>query len=210
MTPESLLVSRLTIARSSIIPRPPSAVDLRPQPAGRVGRVPAAYLTRLRLEGGVLAVAGIASSALLLGRLEQARRDPLSTVGQLFALGVALRVRAPRAVDGWMGAAERVEASQVTGEPTPLWQVPVPVVLGGLTFKGLEAIGGPLRPLTRRAGWDAALRVTLGSALVGAVQALWLSPRVAADEARRQRTYYRLPGSRLGATRLGYAPRSSP
>lgn len=172
-----------------------------------VGRVPAAYATRLRLEGGTLAAAGLAASALLLRYLPQARRDPISTAGQVIAVGVGLAVRAPSALDSWMADAEPIQDAGVTGEPTPLWHVPVPMLLGGLTVKASEAIGGPLRPLTRRAGWDAALRVTLGSAAVGAAQALLLAPRVAAAEARQRRTYYRLPGSRLGSTRLGFATR---
>lgn len=170
--------------------------------------MPAAYATRLRLEGGVLALAGAAASAVLIAKVPQARRWPLNTGGQVALVAAVLATRGPRSVEAWMGAAEPVDAVHTTGEPTPLWHVPVPMLLGALTFKGLEAIGGPLRPLTAKAGWDASLRVTSGSAVVGLVQALLLARTVATAEAREGRTYFRLPGSRLGTgTRLGYTKR---
>ena len=167
--------------------------------------MPAAYATRLRLEGGVLAATGIAASAALIARVPQARRWPASTIGQVTLVAGVLGVRGPPCVAAWMGAAEPVDAVQLTGEPTPLHHVPVPMLFGALTFKVLESIGGPV---ARGAGWDAALRVTAGSALVGAAQALVLARVVAAAEAREGRTYFRLPGSRLGTgTRLGYTER---
>ncbi len=170
--------------------------------------MPAAYTTRLRLEGSVLAAAGVAASLALATKVPQARRWPLNTVGQVGLVALGLNLRAPRSVEAWMGAAERVDAVQTTGEPTPLWHVPVPMIAGALLFKGLESIGGPLRPLTAKAGWDASLRVTAGSAVVGLSQALLLARTVAAAEAREGRTYVRLPGSRLGSgTRLGYVER---
>ena len=167
--------------------------------------MPAAYATRLRLEGGVLAAAGVAASAALIARAPQARRGPASTVLQVAAVAAGLAIRGPVAVAGWMAAAEAVHGDAPTGEPTPLAHVPVPMLVGALAVKAPEVLGGPLRPLTRRAGWDAALRVTAGSAVVGAAQALLLARRVAAAQEREGRTYYRLPGSRLGrGTRLGY------
>jgi hypothetical protein len=170
--------------------------------------VPAAYATRLRLEGGVLAAAGVAASAILLARAPRARRSPASTVGQVALVAAGLGARGPIVVTGWMSAAEPVDAVQLTGEPTPLHHVPVPMLIGALAFKALESVRGPLRPLTRHAGWDAALRVTAGSAVVGGAQALVLARTVAAAEAREGRTYFRLPGSRLGTgTRLGYTER---
>lgn len=170
--------------------------------------MPAAYVTRLRLEGGVLAAVGIAASVALAVKVPQARRWPHSTAGQVGLLVAGLALRGPKSVEAWMAAAERVDAVQTTGEPTPLWHVPAPMITGALLFKGLELIGGPLRPLTAKAGWDASLRVTAGSAVVGLSQALLLARTVAAAEAREGRTYVRLPGSRLGSgTRLGYLER---
>lgn len=169
--------------------------------------MPAPYATRLRLEGGLLAVAGTAASAALVANVPQSRRWPLNTVGQLALVGLLLARRGPATVDAWMAASESSDPMSFTGEPTPLHHVPVPMLVGVVVFKGLEAIGGPLRPLTRRAGWDASLRVTAGSAMVGIFQATVLARRVAAAEQRERRTYIRLPGSRLGGgTRLGHIP----
>jgi hypothetical protein len=99
-----------------------------------------------------------------------------------------------------------------TGEPTPLWHVPVPTVAGAI-FVGRfakplnEALGLPTR-LARDAGWDASLRVTAGSAIVGLWQAFVIERRVAGAERRGFRTYYRMPGSALGTgTRLGWTRR---
>jgi hypothetical protein len=170
--------------------------------------VPAAYATRLRLEGGVLAASGLAASAALLARAPQSRRRPASTVVQVAFVAGAMGVRGPASVERWMAAADRVDAVDASGEPTPLHHVPVPMLAGIALVKGAESLGGPLRTLTRHAGWDAALRVTAGCAVIGAAQALLLARTVAAAEAREGRTYYRLPGSRLGTgTRLGYAER---
>ncbi len=167
--------------------------------------MPAAYATRLRLEGGVLAASGLAASAVLIARTPQSRRWPASTIGQVALVAVGMAVRGPAVVTGWMAAAEPVDAVPLTGEPTPLAHVPAPMVLGALTFKALASIGGPMGLL---AGWDAALRFTAGSAVVGAAQALVLARVVSAAEARERRTYFRLPGSRLGTgTRLGYTER---
>ena len=174
----------------------------------KVARVPAAYATRLRLEGAVLAAAGLGASVALVARVPGARHAPASTVGQVALVAACMAVRGPGVVTAWMVKAEPVDAVQLTGEPTPLAHVPVPMVLGALAVRALESIGGPLRPLTCRAGWDAALRVTLGSTVVGATQALLLARTVAAAEANEGRTYFRLPGSRLGTgTRLGYTLR---
>lgn len=167
--------------------------------------MPAAYATRLRLEGAVLAATGLAASAALVTRVPQSRRWPASTIGQVALVAGILAVRGPATVAAWMDAAEPVDAVQLTGEPTPLHHVPVPMLFGALTFKALASIGGPM---ARLAGWDAALRFTAGSAVVGATQALVLARVVAAAEAREGRTYFRRPGSRLGTgTRLGYTVR---
>jgi hypothetical protein len=170
--------------------------------------MPAAYVTRLRLEGGALAATGALASAALVARVPDSRRWWWNTAAQVGVVTAALLTRGPRQVDTWMAAADRADETAVTGEPTPIVHVPVPVLAGALLFRGLREIRGPLRPLTEQAGWDASLRVTLGSAVVGAVQALVLAPHVAAAEAREGRVYYRLPGSRLGTgTRLGYVER---
>ena len=70
-----------------------------------------------------------------------------------------------------------------------------------------KKLGLPKR-LARKAGWDAALRVTAGSALVGLYQAFVIERAVARAERRGLRTYYRMPGSELGTgTQLGWTRR---
>jgi hypothetical protein len=88
-----------------------------------------------------------------------------------------------------------------SGEPTPLWQLPLIVAGLAATFVGLQEVND-------RAGWDAALRITGGCTLVGLAQALVLERIVAADEERQGRVYFRRPGSRiLRGTKLGFRPR---
>lgn len=167
--------------------------------------VPAAYRTRLQLEGGVLAAVGLTASAALVTRAPQARRWPAFTAAQLALLTAVLLKRGPATWTAWMEKATPVGDQELTGEPTPLAHLPVPMLVGALVVKGSERLPGPLSGL---AGWDAALRVTAGSAIVGAVQALVMARAVAAAEAEQGRVYHRLPGSRLGSgTKLGYMER---
>jgi len=57
-------------------------------------------------------------------------------------------------------------------------------------------------------GWDAGLRVTAGSLLVGAFQSVALGHAVASRQRASGRTYYRIASSRiLRGTRLGYVTR---
>ena len=172
------------------------------------------YRRRLRVEGLTLAAAGLAGSALLLAVKPQSRRAPASTVDPARrARGRARDARRAAARDKALDGADRVRFGRVgTGEPTPLWHVPVPMVAGAI-FVGRFAkplnkkLGLPKR-LARDAGWDAALRVTAGSALVGLWQAFVIERRVARAERRGLKTYYRMPGSTLGTgTRLGWTRR---
>jgi hypothetical protein len=168
-----------------------------------------AYRERLRTEGVTLIVAGALGSALLLRFTEQARRWPLNTAGQL-ALTAGLHARfGPRAVHKSMAQATPLEVgNEGTGEPTPLWHVPVPVLGLALLFKGLESLPGPG---TDKAGWDASLRITLGSLITGIFQATLLERTVAAEEQATGRRYYRVPGSRLGrGTLLGFTASPTP
>ena len=171
------------------------------------------YRHRLRVEGITLAAAGFAGSALLLAVKQQSRRAPANTAIQLGVLAVGLATLGRRSTDKALGTADRVRFGRVgTGEPTPLWHVPVPMLAGAL-FVGAGAkplnkkLGLP-KPLARDAGWDAALRVTAGSALVGLWQAFVIERRIAGAERRGLRMYYRMPGSALGTgTRLGWTRR---
>jgi hypothetical protein len=79
------------------------------------------------------------------------------------------------------------------GQPTALWKLP-PIVAALTLGFGLLA------------GWDAALRVGGGCVIVGLAQAVLFERIVAAEEARRGRRYFRVPGSRILATRLGSIP----
>jgi hypothetical protein len=77
------------------------------------------------------------------------------------------------------------------GSPSPLWHLPLVMVVLATPFALLGS-------------WDAALRVTAGCALVGLAQALLLERIAAREEARLGGgALVRLPGSRLLGTRLG-------
>jgi hypothetical protein len=152
------------------------------------------YRERLRIEGWWLVACGVVGSGVLLAAAEESRRWPLNTIAQCAAAGgiaVALGRRGTkRAVDD---ARDLPQGEVGSGEPTPLWMHPLIVAGLALLFPGLREIGGPGSEL---AGWDASLRVTAGSALVGLTQALALEPLVANEERSRGRTFYRYKGSR--------------
>jgi len=166
--------------------------------------MPPSYRDRLRTEGLVLAACGVAGSAWLLAfRTEQATRWPLNTIAQLAVVAALLGWLAPRSARKSMEAAEEVPGDDAvgTGEPTPLWQLPLIVAGLASTFVALQEIND-------RAGWDAALRITGGCTLVGLAQAVLIERVVAGDEERRGRVYFRMPGSRiLRGTKLGFRPR---
>ena len=163
--------------------------------------MPPSYRERLRIEGLVLAACGVAGAAGILAfRTEQATRWPLNTVAQLAVVAALLGWLAPRSARRSMDAASRVE-DPGSGEPTPLWQLPLIVAGLAVSFVALQEVND-------RAGWDAALRITGGCTLVGLAQALVLERIVAADEERQGRVYFRRPGSRiLRGTKLGFRPR---
>jgi hypothetical protein len=171
------------------------------------------YRRRLRIEGLTLAAAGLAGSALLLATKEQARRAPINTAAQLGILAGGLATLGGRSTDKALANADRVRLGRVgTGEPTPLWHVPVPTVAGavflGRFAKPLNKKLGLPKRLARDAGWDAAVRVTAGSAIIGLWQAFGIERQVARAERRGLRTYYRMPGSELGTgTQLGWTRR---
>ena len=190
-------------ARSLMPPdRDPFAIVRRWCPGGRLatrsahtlGPVPPTYRQRLRIEGLGLALCGAIGTIVLLAVSAQAHGDPLSTAGQLAVRGAAPRVARPA-----LGARRAIAASESrserdlgSGEPTPVWRLPLIVVV-------LAGAAGWV------AGWDAGVRVTGGCVLVGLAQALVLERVVAADEDETGRKYFRIAGSRiLRGTRLGY------
>jgi hypothetical protein len=160
------------------------------------------YRRRLRVEGLTLAACGAAGSVGLLAlRTEAATRWPLNTAGQLAVVAGLLGWLGPRTARRALGRAVPLEpGGEGSGEPTPLWQLPLIVTGLAAAFVGVGA-------LDDRAGWDAGLRVTLGCALVGLTQALVIERVVAADERARGRRYVRVAGSRLlRGTNLGFRP----
>jgi len=162
---------------------------------------PPSYRERLIREGGALAVSGALGSAGLLAFVDSATDGPWSTVVQLGVVAAVCAWLGPRSVRKWTARAESVPASgsSLTGEPTPLWQMPA--ITAGLTL----AVSLPT------GAWDAGLRVTGGCLLVGLMQAALMAPLVGADERRRGRRYVRLPGSRiLRGTRLGAVEAGTP
>lgn len=163
---------------------------------------PPSYRERLRTEGLVLLGSGLAGSALLLLLTKQSRRWPLSTIGQLVLVAALLAALGPRSARKALGTARQVEpGSEGSGEPTPLWHIPAIVLALALSFKLAENLPGG-----GRAGWDASLRITGGSVLVGAAQAFLLERVVAGEEDASGRRFYRLAGSRLGrGTKLGFS-----
>jgi hypothetical protein len=162
--------------------------------------MPPSYRDRLRVEGLALAACGLTASAGLLASTEQSRRYPASTIAQLGVAGALVAALGPRSARRAISeAVELAPGQEGTGEPTPLWHVPL--VMAGL----MAAVVVPREFGARLAGWDAAVRVTGGCTIVGLAQAVVLERIVAADERRTGRTYVRLPGSRLGGgTRLGW------
>jgi hypothetical protein len=163
---------------------------------------PPSYRQRLRVEGAALAALGVLGSAgLLVARPEQATRWPLNTAGQLVVVAGLLGWLGPRATRGALDRSVPLAAGEEgSGEPTPLWHLPL--VVGGLTAT-VVALGA----VNERAGWDAGLRVTLGCTLVGLAQAVLLARIVEADERAHGRRHVRMRGSRLlRGTKLGWRP----
>lgn len=157
-------------------------------------RVPT-YRERLRLEGYSLAALGSLDCVLLLALSTQSRRWPLNTLGQLMIvvlLVVGLGTRSVRrAVER---SVELPPGGEGSGEPTPLWQLPIIVAALTLLF-GLLPAGG----------WDAGLRIGGGCVIVGLGQAVLMDRLVAREEGAAGRRYFRVQGSRvLRGTKLGW------
>jgi hypothetical protein len=165
--------------------------------------VPPTYRERLRIEGLTLAACGAAGSAGVIAfKTEQATRWPLNTAAQLAVVAGLLGWLGPRSVRKSIDTSEPLGVGEEgSGEPTPLWQLPLIVASLTASLVALEQVNP-------RAGWDAGLRITGGCTLVGLAQAFLLERVVARDEDQRGRAYYRVKGSRLGrGTKLGWRPR---
>lgn len=155
---------------------------------------PPTYRERLRVEGFTLAACGALGALLLLVLTEEAAQAPVSTVVQLVVVAGLLVFLGSRATRKALRAARGAPPEALgSGEPTPLWQLP-------LIVAGLTAVASAL------GGWEAGLRVTAGCVLVGLFQAVLVERWVARAEAADGRSYHRVAGSRLGrGTNLGYA-----
>ncbi len=166
--------------------------------------MPPTYRERLRVEGYALAGSGALGSVLLLALTSQAKRWPLNTAGQLVLVAGLLAHLGPRATGRALGAARAVRAEALgTGEPTPLWQLPL--IVAALTLLVAKPVGPVPDFLSAKAGWDAGLRVTGGCLPVGLFQAVLAERQVARAEAAEGRTYHRIAGSRIvRGTNLGY------
>ncbi len=152
------------------------------------------YRQRLRLEGGALAACGLAGSLVLVLVDERTTDNGLSTVLQLAVVLVLLAWFGPRSVHKAVAHARPAGEIDPTGEPTPLWHLPL--IVAGLTT-----------PFLLLGVWDAGLRVTGGCLLVGLAQAFLLERVVAGHEREAGRIYVRAPGSRLlRGTQLAWAP----
>ncbi len=142
----------------------------------------------------MLAASGLGGSAVLLAFVEQSRDAPQSTIIQLVVVAALCVAVGSYFAKKWTEGAQPIDPADASGEPTPLWQLPL--ITAGLAL--VVALPPPHL-------WDAALRVTGGCLLVGLMQAALMARLVAADERRRGRRYVRLPGSRiLRGTKLGY------
>ena len=152
------------------------------------------YRARLRLEGFALAACGLVGSLVLVLADGRTTEHAASTAVQLGIVVAALAVLGPWSVRRAIAGAQPAGVVKATGEPTPLWHLPlVMLVLAG--------------PFVLLGAWDAGLRVTGGCLLVGLAQALLLARVVAADERATRRRYVRAPGSRLlRGTRLAHVP----
>jgi hypothetical protein len=143
------------------------------------------------------------ASVALVAAVPASRRWPPNTIGQVAIVAFLLDRFGRRSVQRWMDAADEVEEGEEgSGEPTPLWHLPL--VMGGLAafFVLLPETG---LPGSDAAGWDAGLRITGGCVAVGLIQALRYEPVVAVDEHARGRRYFRAAGSRiLRGTNLAY------
>src|SRR3954454_21931350 len=165
--------------------------------------MPPTYRERLRVEGLTLAACGAIGSAALVAFVPASRRWPLNTLAQLAVVAALLEAVGTRKVRRWMrDADELAPGEEGSGEPTPLWMLPPIMVALAAVFVLLPETG---LPASDRAGWDAALRITGGSMLVGLWQALRFSRVVEKDEQKRSRRYIRVKGSHLwSGTKLGW------
>ncbi len=149
------------------------------------------YRQRLRIEGGTLTACGLAASVIVVALSEKSTENSTSTIVQLAAVLVLMLTLGSWSVVRSLNKATALGSSdETTGEPTPLWQLP-------LIVAGLALVFGLL-------AWDAALRIGGGCLIVGLAQAVLFERIVAAREKRDGTRFFRIPGSSLfTGTKLG-------
>lgn len=92
--------------------------------------MPPTYRKRLRIEGLALALCGAIGTIVLLAVSAQTERDPLNTAGQLSAVTLLLAWLGPRSARHAIAASEsRFERDLGSGEPTPVWRLPLIVLV---------------------------------------------------------------------------------
>ncbi len=160
---------------------------------------PPTYRQRLRLEGATLAACGAISAVAVLALADGAGDHSRSTVIQLAIVAALMATVGAWSVNRSMERATELDPGRVgTGEPTPLWQLPL--IVAALTL----AFGFGV-------GWDAALRIGGGCVIVGLAQALLFERLVARRETGSATQFHRVAGSSLlTGTKLGAVPRPEP
>lgn len=160
---------------------------------------PPTYRQRLRLEGATLAAWGAISAVAVLALADGAGDNSASTVIQLGVVAALMATIGVWSVNRSMERATELDPGRGgTGEPTPLWQLPL--IVAALTL----AFGFGV-------GWDAALRIGGGCVIVGLAQAVLFERLVAVREARSSTQFHRVVGSSLlTGTKLGAVPRPEP
>ena len=89
------------------------------------------YRERLRLEGSVLAGCGALSAALVLAFADGATDGPVSTIVQLVIVAALMATIGLVSVRRSLNRAVDIDPSDPgSGEPTPLWQLPL--IVAGL------------------------------------------------------------------------------
>jgi len=153
------------------------------------------YRERLRLEGSVLAACGALSAALVLAFADGATEGPVSTIVQLTIVAALMATLGVLSVRRSIDRAVEIDPSDPgSGEPTPLWQLPLIVAALTVGF-GFAA------------SWGAGLRIGGGCVVVGLAQAVLFERLVAAAEGRGGRSFLRAAGSSLfTGTKLGVLP----
>lgn len=158
--------------------------------------MPPSYRSRLRAEGAALVLSAALAALVLLIAVPGSREGISRTLIVLAAAALLIAWLGPRSVHVALAHAVQVFTPDPgSGEPRPLWHLPLVVAV-------------PTVIVARFAGAANGLRLTLVLALLGLCQAFVLERIVAVNEGQSRRRYFRVDGSRMfGPTRLGFLQR---